>query len=163
MRFILLLFFLSITNEIFSQNILQLGKANSFKTMSFYEGETLRFKKLNDDYFITARISGITDDNIKFNNIEIPIDEINVVDIRDKSSNFMRRFGTYFSGGSAAYFLIDFINLSVVQRASASEVYDSKILLGCSFGIGIGFGLRQIKKKYFKRKKLNRIWIQESI
>ena len=95
MRFILILFFLSISNEIFSQNILQLGKANSFKTMSFYEGETLRFKKLNDDYFITARISGITDDNIKFNNIEIPIDEINVVDIRDKSSNFMRRFGTY--------------------------------------------------------------------
>ena len=74
----------------------------------------------------------------------------------------MRRFGTYFSGASAGYFLIDFINLSVVQKASAADVYDNKILIGCSVGIGLGFGLRQIKRKYFKRKKLNRIWIQDS-
>jgi len=161
MRFILIILCISISNKVFTQNILELGRANSFKTMSFYEGESLRFKKLNEDYFITARISGITDDKIKFNNIEIPVSDIDVIDVREKSSNFMRRFGTYFSGASAGYFLIDFINLSVVQKASAADVYDDKILIGCSVGIGLGFGLRQIKRKYFKRKKLNRIWIQE--
>ncbi|MAD59540.1 MAG: hypothetical protein CMB81_04315 [Flammeovirgaceae bacterium] len=161
MRFILIILCVSISNKVFTQNILELGRANSFKTMSFYEGESLRFKKSNEDYFITARISGITDDKIKFNNIEIPVSDINVIDVREKSSNFMRRFGTYFSGASAGYFLIDFINLSVVQKASAADVYDDKILIGCSVGIGLGFGLRQIKRKYFKRKKLNRIWIQE--
>ena len=163
MRFILIILCVSISNKVFTQNILELGRANSFKTMSFYEGESLRFKKSNEDYFITARISGITDDKIKFNNIEIPVSDIDVIDVREKSSNFMRRFGTYFSGASAGYFLIDFINLSVVQKASAADVYDDKILIGCSVGIGLGFGLRQIKRKYFKRKKLNRIWIQEPL
>jgi|TARA_B100001063_G_scaffold246601_1_gene286519 hypothetical protein len=163
MRFILIILCISISNKVFTQNILELGRANSFKTMSFYEGESLRFKKSNEDYFITARISGITDDKIKFNNIEIPVSDIDVIDVREKSSNFMRRFGTYFSGASAGYFLIDFINLSVVQKASAADVYDDKILIGCSVGIGLGFGLRQIKRKYFKRKKLNRIWIQEPL
>tara|TARA_Y100000768_G_scaffold383356_1_gene365341 strand:- start:818 stop:1309 length:492 start_codon:yes stop_codon:yes gene_type:complete len=163
MRFILIILCISISNKVFTQNILELGRANSFKTMSFYEGESLRFKKSNEDYFITARISGITDDKIKFNNIEILVSDIDVIDVREKSSNFMRRFGTYFSGASAGYFLIDFINLSVVQKASAADVYDDKILIGCSVGIGLGFGLRQIKRKYFKRKKLNRIWIQEPL
>ena len=163
MRFILIILCISISNKVFTQNVLELGRANSFKTMSFYEGESLRFKKSNEDYFITARISGITDDKIKFNNIEIPVSDIDVIDVREKSSNFMRRFGTYFSGASAGYFLIDFINLSVVQKASAADVYDDKILIGCSVGIGLGFGLRQIKRKYFKRKKLNRIWIQETL
>jgi hypothetical protein len=163
MRFILIILCISISNKVFTQNILELGRANSFKTMSFYEGENLRFKKSNEDYFIIARISGITDDKIKFNNIEIPVSDIDVIDVREKSSNFMRRFGTYFSGASAGYFLIDFINLSVVQKASAADVYDDKILIGCSVGIGLGFGLRQIKRKYFKRKKLNRIWIQEPL
>jgi hypothetical protein len=163
MRFILIILCISISNKVFTQNILELGRANSFKTISFYEGESLRFKKSNEDYFITARISGITDDKIKFNNIEIPVSDIDVIDVREKSSNFMRRFGTYFSGASAGYFLIDFINLSVVQKASAADVYDDKILIGCSVGIGLGFGLRQIKRKYFKRKKLNRIWIQEPL
>ena len=123
MRFILIILCISISNKVFTQNILELGRANSFKTMSFYEGESLRFKKSNEDYFITARISGITDDKIKFNNIEIPVSDIDVIDVREKSSNFMRRFGTYFSGASAGYFLIDFINLSVVQKASAADVY----------------------------------------
>ena len=163
MRFILIILCISISNKVFTQNVLELGRANSFKTMSFYEGESLRFKKSNEDYFITARISGITDDKIKFNSIEIPVSDIDVIDVREKSSNFMRRFGTYFSGASAGYFLIDFINLSVVQKASAADVYDDKILIGCSVGIGLGFGLRQIKRKYFKRKKLNRIWIQETL
>ena len=67
------------------------------------------------------------------------------------------------SGASAGYFIIDFINLSVVQKASSAEVFDNKIIFGCSLGIGLGFGLRQLKRKYFKRKKLSRVWIQESI
>ena len=81
MRFILIILCISISNKVFTQNILELGRANSFKTMSFYEGESLRFKKSNEDYFITARISGITDDKIKFNNIEIPVSDIDVIDV----------------------------------------------------------------------------------
>ncbi|MAS38694.1 MAG: hypothetical protein CMB84_01690 [Flammeovirgaceae bacterium] len=162
MRFLFFVPFVLISYNLFPQSFLELGKANSFKTMRFNEGENLRFKKFNEKYFISARISGISDKMIKFNNIEIPVEDIEIIDVREKSSNFMRRFGTYFSGASAGYFLIDFINLSVVQKASAADVYDNKILIGCSVGIGLGFGLRQIKRKYFKRKKLNRIWIQDS-
>ena len=63
-----------------------------------------------------------------------------------------------------SFFSVDFINLSVVQKANYKDVFSKNILINC--GIGVGFGLRQDtfgKRKYFKRNKLNRIWIQESI
>ena len=159
----ILIFILIISQNSFAQKTLQIGKATNFKSLVFFEGDNIRFKRYDDDFFISSRISGFSEDKIKLNNIEIPLSSIEYIDIRHKSSNFFKKFGTYLSGASAGYFIIDFINLSVVQKASSAEVFDNKIILRCSLGIGLGFGLRQLKRKYFKRKKLSRVWIQESI
>ena len=56
----------------------------------------------------------------------------------------------------------DFINLSLVQKANYKDVFSKNILINCGIGVGVGLLIRAFgKKKYFKRNKLNRIWIQE--
>ena len=159
---IFLLFIIS-SNKVFSQNYLELRKATKLNYFSIYPGENIRFKKKNDDFFTSARITSIDNKNLIFNNIEVPINEIQVIDIRSKTSNFGKNYGTVIAGGSMGYFIVDFINLSIVQRANYKDVFNQNILISCSIGFSIGIILRSFaKRKYFKRNELNRIWVQES-
>ena len=161
--FISLLFFFSlITLESYSQNYLELKKATKLKSINFFEGENIRFKQKDDEIFTYAKITGIGSDYLSFNNIQIPISNIDIVDIRSKTSNKGRAYGSLISGGSLGYFAIDFINLSIVQKANYKDVFNQDILVSCSIGFSIGLIVRTFaKKKLFKRKNLNRIWIKE--
>ena len=102
------------------------------------------------------------DQNLRFNNIEVPIDQIDIIDIRNKTSDQLKTYGNIIAGGSLAYFIMDFINLSLVQRANYKDVYNKNILISCSVGFSIGAVSRIFKRKYYKRNDLNRIWIQNS-
>ena len=84
----ILIFILIISQNSFAQKTLQIGKATNFKSLVFFEGDNIRFKRYDDDFFISSRISGFSEDKIKLNNIEIPLSSIEYIDIRHKSSNF---------------------------------------------------------------------------
>ena len=161
--FISILFFFSlITVESYSQNYLELRKATKLKSINFFEGENIRFKQKTDEIFTYAKITGIGSNYLSFNNIQIPISNIDIIDIRSKTSNKGRAYGSLISGGSLGYFVIDFINLSIVQKSNYKDVFNENILISCSIGFSIGLLVRSFaKRKLFKRKNLNRIWIKE--
>ena len=162
---IYLLFFiccLFVSNEIFSQKFLELRKATKQKYYSFYSGETIRFKLYGDDSFSSGTLTGIGDSTLNFNSIKIPISKIEIIDIRGKTTNRAKGIGSTVMGGSVAFFAVDFINLTLVQKANYKDVFSKNILINCGIGVGVGLLIRTFgKRKYFKRNKLNRIWIQE--
>ncbi|MEO2083907.1 MAG: hypothetical protein ABGW65_00120, partial [Marinoscillum sp.] len=98
-----------------------------------------------------------------FNYIEVSISDIEIVDIRLKSSNFFKSGGMIIAGGSVAFFIIDFVNLSLVQKVKYKDVYNKDLLIGCSLSFGVGALLTFVKRKYFVKKKINRIWVQKSL
>ena len=148
--------------EGYSQKYLELTKASSLKSYIYFPGETIRFKLFNDKYFSRGTITGIGDSSLNFNDIKVPISKIEVVDIRSKTSNINKSLGLLIAGGSLAYFTIDFINLSLVQKANYKDVFNKNTLVNCIVGISVGSFIRIFaKKKFFKRSKLNRIWIQD--
>jgi len=151
-------------NKIFSQKYLELRKASKLKYYSFFPGETIRFKLYGDKYFTSGTLTEIGDSTLNFNTISIPVSKIEVVDIRNKTSNRLKSYGSIIAGGSLAYFAVDFINLSLVQKANYKDVYNKNILINCTLGVGVGLLIRTFgKRKYFKKNELNRIWIQESL
>lgn len=156
------LFFIINSNHLYSQTYLELRKATQLKSFLFYPGDNIRFKKKGDDFFTFAKITGIRDQNLRFNNIEVPINQIDIIDIRNKTSDQLKTYGNIIAGGSLAYFIMDFINLSLVQRANYKDVYNKNILISCSVGFSIGAVSRIFKRKYYKRNDLNRIWIQNT-
>ena len=159
--FLFILYFL-IPYQIFSQKFLELRKATKQKYYSFYSGETIRFKLYGDDSFSSGTLTGIGDSTLNFNSIKIPISKIEIIDIRGKTTNRAKGIGSTVMGGSVAFFAVDFINLTLVQKANYKDVFSKIILINCGIGVGVGLLLRTFgKRKYFKRNKLNRIWIQE--
>ena len=159
--FLFILYFL-IPYQIFSQKFLELRKATKQKYYSFYSGETIRFKLYGDDSFSSGTLTGIGDSTLNFNSIKIPISKIEIIDIRGKTTNRAKGIGSTVMGGSVAFFAVDFINLTLVQKANYKDVFSKNILINCGIGVGVGLLIRTFgKRKYFKRNKLNRIWIQE--
>lgn len=159
---LLFVFFFLLSNEMFPKRFLELRKATKQKFYSFYSGETIRFKLYGDELFSSGTLTGIGDSTLNFNSISIPISKIEIIDIRGKTTNRVKRIGSTVIGGSAAFFAIDFINLTLVQKANYKDVFNRNLLINCGIGVGLGLILRTFaKRKYFKRNKLNRIWIQE--
>ncbi len=159
--FLFVLYFL-IPYQIFSQKFLELRKATKQKYYSFYSGETIRFKLYGDDSFSSGTLTGIGDSTLNFNTIKVPISKIEIIDIRGKTTNRAKGIGLTVIGGSVAFFAVDFINLTLVQKANYKDVFNKNILINCGIGVGVGLLIRTFgKRKYFKRNKLNRIWIQE--
>ena len=159
--FLFVLYFL-IPHQIFSQKFLELRKATKQKYYSFYSGETIRFKLYGDDSFSSGTLTGIGDSTLNFNSIKVPISKIEIIDIRGKTNNRAKGIGSTVMGGSVAFFAVDFINLTLVQKANYKDVFSKNILINCGIGVGVGLLIRTFgKRKYFKRNKLNRIWIQE--
>ena len=158
----LFIFYFLIPYQIFSQKFLELRKATKQKYYSFYSGETIRFKLYGDDSFSSGTLTGIGDSTLNFNSIKIPISKIEIIDIRGKTTNRAKGIGSTVMGGSVAFFAVDFINLTLVQKANYKDVFSKNILINCGIGVGVGLLIRTFgKRKYFKRNKLNRIWIQE--
>ena len=84
-KFLFLLYLLIINyNHLYSQTHLELRKATQLKSFKFYPGDNIRFIKKGDDFFTFAKITGMRDQNLRFNNIEVPINEIDKIDIRKK-------------------------------------------------------------------------------
>ena len=122
----------------------------------------IRFKLYGDDSFSSGTLTGIGDSTLNFNSIKVPISKIEIIDISNKTSNRAKGIGSTIMGGSVAFFAVDFINLTLVQKANYKDVFSENILINCGIGVGVGLLIRTFgKRKYFKRNKLNRIWIQE--
>ncbi len=157
-----LLFFIFISNNIYSQYYLELRKATKLKSFNFYPGDNIRFKIKDDFIFSRAYITGISQDMLRFNYIEVPISDIEIIDISNKSSNFFKKTGNLISVVSVGFFFIDMINSTLVQKNKYKDVYDKNFLISCSLGLTIGYSLRLSKRKYFIKKGLNRIWVKKS-
>ena len=55
------------------------------------------------------------------------------------------------------------MNLSLVQKVKYRDVYNKDLLIGCSLSFGVGALFTFVKRKYFVKKKLNRIRVQKSL
>ena len=159
----IILFFIFVSNNLHSQYYLELKKASQTKSFKFFPGEKIRFKLKDDENFTQAYITGISEDKLRFNYIEVPVSDIEIVDIRRKSSNFFKSSGKYIAGGSIAFFIIDFVNLSLVQKVKYKDVYNKDLLIRCSLSFGVGALFTFVKRKYFVKKQMNRIRIQKSL
>ena len=163
LKIYIILFFVFVSNNLHSQYYLELKKASKIKSFKFFPGEKIRFKLKDDENFTQGYITGISEDKLRFNYIEVSVSDIEIVDIRNKSSNFFKSGGKYIAGGSIAFFIIDFVNLSLVQKVKYKDVYNKDLLIGCSLSFSVGALLTFVKRKYFIKKKLNRIWVQKSL
>tara|TARA_B100002052_G_scaffold103197_1_gene95226 strand:+ start:1286 stop:1837 length:552 start_codon:yes stop_codon:yes gene_type:complete len=157
MKIYFILFMYFFTLPLYSQSYLELKKLGKKRKIEFFSGEEIRFKIKNDENFSMARITGIYDNYINFNNIRVNIDDIELIDIRHKSSNTFKGIGYIISGTSLGFFAIDIINLSVVQKNTLKRSFNEKIGITSLTGIFLGISITFIKKKYFKNKGLNRI------
>jgi len=148
----IILFFIFVSNNLHSQYYLELKKVSQTKSFKFFPGEKIRFKLKDDENFTQAYITGISEDKLRFNYIEVSVSDIEIVDIRHKSSNFFKSSGKYIAGGSISFFIIDFMNLSLVQKVKYKDVYNKDLLIGCSLSFGVGALLTFVKRKYFVKK-----------
>ena len=153
--FILFIFFYTI--QCYSQNYLELKKLGNKRKIEFFPGEEIRFKIKNDENFSSARITGIYEDYINFNNIKVDLNNIELIDIRNKSSDTFKGVGYIVSGASLGYFSIDIFNMTVVQGNTLKKSFNEKIGISSLTGIFIGISITFIKKKYFKNQGMNRI------
>ena len=157
MKIYFILFIYFFTLPTYSQSYLELKKLGKKRKIEFFSGEEIRFKIKNDENFSMARITGIYDDYINFNNIRVNIDDIESIDIRNKSSDAFKGVGYIISGASLGYFVIDIFNMAVVQKNTLKRSFNEKIAISSLSGVFIGISITFIKKKYFKNKGLNRI------
>jgi len=153
--FILFIFFFTI--PCYSQNYLELKKLGKKRKIEFFPGEEIRFKIKNDESFSIARISGIYDDYLNFNNIQVNLKDIESIDIRNKSSDALKGVGYIVSGASLGYFTIDIFNMTVVQGNTLKKSFNEKMGITSLSGIFVGISITFIKKKYFKNVGMNRI------
>ena len=107
--------------------------------------------------FSSARITGIYEDYINFNNIKVDINDIELIDIRNKSSDTFKGVGYIVSGASLGYFSIDIFNMTVVQGNTLKKSFNEKIGISSLTGVFLGISITFIKKKYFKTVGMNRI------
>ena len=152
MKIYFLLFMYFFTLPLYSQSYLELKKLGKKRKIEFFSGEEIRFKIKNDENFSMARITGIYDDYINFNNIRVNIDDIELIDIRHKSSNTFKGIGYIISGTSLGFFAIDIINLSVVQKNTLKRSFNEKIGITSLSGIFLGISITFIKKNILKIK-----------
>ena len=157
MRTLFIIFIMSFSNLCFSQNFLELKKIGMKKKIEFYPGEEIRFKLKNDENFSRAYITGVYDGYMNLNRIKINFEDIERVDIREKSSNTFIGIGKTLFVVSLGYLTIDLVNLTVVRGISLKNAFNQNQALISFSGLTLGISLQFIKKKYFKNKGLNRV------
>ena len=150
-------FIICFSNLCFSQNFLELKKLGKEKKIEFYPGEEIRFKLKNDENFSRAYITGVYDEYMSFNKIKINFKDIEMVDVRKKSSDSFIKIGNLVSISSLGFFTIDLLNLTVVRGIAFKNAFDQNQALVSFSAFTLGISLRFIKQKYFKNKGLNRI------
>jgi len=148
---------MSFSNLCFSQNLLELKKLGKKKKIEFYPGEEIRFKLKNDENFSRAYITGVYDGYMNLNRIKINFEDIERVDIREKSSNTFIDIGKTLFVVSLGYLTIDLLNLTVVRGISLKNAFNQNQALISFSGLTLGISLQFIKKKYFINKGLNRL------
>lgn len=126
----------------------RLGKRGSIE---FREGDYIRFKVKGSDTFNRSLILGFTKDAIRFNSYQVPLEEIEIIDISRKSFGGFQwsRLGfiSMLSGG--VFLVIDAINNEFTGKTAA-----------ISGGlVGGGLALTFLKKKKFKVGPRNKIEI----
>ena len=99
-----------------------------------------------DDSFSSGTLTGIGDSTLNFNTIKVPISKIEIIDIRGKTTNRAKGIGLTVIGGSVAFFAVDFINLTLVQKANYKDVFNKNILINCGIGVGVGLLIRTLGK-----------------
>ena len=157
MRTLFIIFIMSFSNLCFSQNLLELKKLGKKKKIEFYPGEEIRFKLKNDENFSRAYITGVYDGYMNLNRIKINFEDIERVDIREKSSNTFIDIGKTLFVVSLGYLTIDLVNLTVVRGISLKNAFNQNQALISFSGLTLGISLQFIKKKYFINKGLNRL------
>ena len=126
----------------------RLGKKGSIE---FRDGDYLRFKVKGSDTYNRSLILGFTKDAIKFNSYEVPISEIEVIDISGESFGGFQwsqlGFLSILSGG--IFLVIDSIN---------NEFTSETAIISAAL-VGGGVALTFLKKKKFKVSPKNKIEI----
>jgi hypothetical protein len=129
---------------------LYLNKLGRTTKVKFYEKETIRFKLKGDDYFTAGRITGFEDEAVKVENVAIPLDQIESIDIRDKNFSMFSFRSTprklAFAGYS--YVFIDWFNRSVVAGQQNVGI-DTRVAMVSTGLIGTSYLLKALRKKYF--------------
>lgn len=98
------------------ESYLYLNKLGRTTKVRFYEKEVIRFKRKSDEYFTSGRITGFESEAIKVENVAIPLEQIESIDIRDKKFSMFSFRSTpgklAFAG--YGYVFIDWFNRRVV-------------------------------------------------
>lgn len=147
-----LLIFLMCSLSVNAQEVyLYLNKIGRTTKVKFYEKEAIRFKLLGDDYYSSGRITGFEGDAIKVENVAIPLDQIESIDIKDKNFSMFSFRSTpgklAFAG--YGYVFIDWFNRRVVDGQQNAGI-DLRVAAVSTGLIGTGYLLKALRKKYFK-------------
>ena len=159
---ILLVFLIFTQTGILAQEpYLSLSKINKVSEVTFYEGETIRFRLKGEKYFIEEHILGLSGDEIRFHYFVVNVRDIDVVDIRgkDPSNTTLRMASGKLIFAGIALIGIDQLNQVVIRDEPAGV--STGIAITSAAIVGAGVAMRLIEKKYFRVGKKSIIQIIE--
>jgi hypothetical protein len=148
---ILVLFWFLVTSECFAARYLLLTRLGKKGSIEFRDGDHLRYKLKGDDQFHRSLILGFSDSTIIFNSYQVPLRDIEVIDIRKESFGGFQWAQLGFLGiiSGGLFLVIDSINNDFSPQTG--------IISGSLVGSGVL--LTQLKKRRFRPGKKNKMEI----
>ena len=132
------------------QKFLRLANAGRNGNIDYYEGDKIRFRIKGEKFFREQMILGFTNYAIKFRFFEVPLSEIEAIDIRGRNrwsgGKLLMIAGMGFMG-------VDAINKTLVRRETYRLEEGIWITAGALVSAGLLLDLARRKKFKISRKR----------
>ncbi len=138
--------------ECSGQSKLILSRIGNKNRIVFNEGEEIKLKVKGADNFVRGLIIGLRDSLIHFRLYDIHLDSISEIDIQG------RRFGGFNTGQYGASIMVAGPLYLGIDALNQGEITERTWLQAGSI-IGFGYFLYAIRRKVFKLKGRNRVFI----
>ena len=136
----------------YGQPRLILSRIGNKNQIVFNEGDVIKLKVKGGDNFFSGPIIGLRDSVIHFKYYDIHLNTIETIDIRNQ------RFGGFNTGQYGASIMVAAPIYLAIDGLNQGEITDRTIVQAASI-FGVGYLLYATRRKFFKLKGRNRVYI----